>query len=121
MPRILVIDDDRQLRRAIRHVLEAAGYEVLEAADGAEGLRLHHEQRPDLVLVDIFMPEQDGLEFIRSVCTEAPQTKVIAMSGGGRTGMVDVLHAATAFGAARTLVKPFQLRQLLNAVWELVG
>src|SRR3989449_9307464 len=65
--RILVMDDDGTLRGAIRVALEAAGYEVLEAADGHAGLRLQREQGADLVLVDIFMPERDGLEVIRAL------------------------------------------------------
>ena len=73
MPTILVIDDDALLRSAVRAALEAAGYVVIEAADGEKGLRLHREQGPDLVIVDIFMPEQDGLDVIRDVRSRAPQ------------------------------------------------
>ncbi|HZI22892.1 MAG TPA: response regulator, partial [Gemmatimonadales bacterium] len=82
MARILVMEDDPSFRNAVRVVLEAAGYEVIEAADGAVGLRLHREQGADLVLVDIFMPERDGLEVIRALKIEAPGAKIIAMSGG---------------------------------------
>src|SRR2546422_179515 len=86
--RILVMDDDELLRGALRVVLEAAGYEVIEAADGNAGLRLEREQSADLVLVDIFMPERDGLEVIRALRTEIPQPKIIAMSGGGQTRQI---------------------------------
>src|SRR2546430_4592169 len=79
MERILVIEDDALLRGAIRIVLESAGYEVLDAADGDAGLRLHREQGADLVVVDLYMPERDGLEVIREVRAEAPQSKIIAM------------------------------------------
>src|SRR6267378_6795934 len=82
--RILVMDDDELLRGALRVALEAAGYEVVEAANGDEGLRLQREQGADLVLVDIFMPERDGLEVIRALRAETPQTKIVAMSGGGQ-------------------------------------
>src|SRR5436189_4697771 len=119
--RILVMDDDGMLRGAIRIALEAAGYEVLEAADGHAGLRLQREQTADLVLVDIFMPERDGLEVIRALRAEIPQPKIVAMSGGGRTGQVEVLRAAAALGASRTLLKPFQPQELLKAVRELLG
>ncbi len=121
MTRILVMDDDELLRSALRVVLEAAGYEVIEAADGNAGLRLQREQDADLVLVDIFMPERDGLEVIRALRAEIPQPKIIAMSGGGQTGQIEVLEAAAAFGAARTLLKPFQPRQLLKAIRDLLG
>src|SRR2546425_689679 len=119
--RILVMDDDALLRGALRVVLEAAGYEVIEAADGDAGLRLQREQGADLVLVDIFMPERDGLEVIRALRAEFPQPKIVAVSGGGRTGQIEVLRAAAALGAARTLLKPFQPRDLLKAIRELLG
>src|SRR5437588_215958 len=100
MTRILVIDDDALLRGAIRVVLESAGYEVLEAGDGNAGLRLYREPGADLLVVDLFMPERDGLEVIRAVRAEAPQAKIIAMSGGSSL-QLDLLDAAAAFGAAR--------------------
>ena len=115
------MDDDELLRSALRVVLEAAGYEVMEAADGNAGLRLQRQQGADLVLVDIFMPERDGLEVIRALRTEIPQPKIIAMSGGGQPGQIEVLEAAVAFGAARTLLKPFAPRELLMAIRGLLG
>src|SRR5260370_16043486 len=84
MARILVMDDDGVIRAAVRRILESAGHEVLEAADGAAGLRLHREQGADLVVVDIFMPGRDGVEVIRALRQEAPLAKVVAISGGGR-------------------------------------
>src|SRR5436309_7824385 len=121
VPRILVMDDDELLRSALRVVLEAAGYEVMEAADGNAGLRLQRQQGADLVLVDIFMPERDGLEVIRALRAAHPQPTIVAMSGGGRTGQIEVLEAAAALGASRTLVKPFEPRQLLKVIRELLG
>src|SRR5438309_1003290 len=118
--RILVIDDDALLRGAIRVVLESAGYEVIEAGDGDAGLRLHREPGADLVVVDLFMPERDGLEVIRAVRAEAPQAKIIAMSGGSSL-QLDLLDAATAFGASRALWKPFAPAMLLATVRELLG
>src|SRR5438128_11074644 len=120
MARILVIDDDALLRGAIRVVLESAGYEVIEAGDGDAGLRLHREPGADLVVVDLFMPERDGLEVIRAVRAEAPQAKIIAMSGGSSL-QLDLLDAATAFGASRALWKPFAPAMLLATVRELLG
>lgn len=121
MARILVIDDDALLRGALRVALEAAGHEVREAADGDAGLRLQREQAAELVLVDIFMPGRDGLEVIRALRAERPQAKIVAMSGGGQTGQIEVLSAAAAFGASRTLLKPFEPRVLLKAIRELLG
>jgi len=120
MARILVIDDDRLLREAVRALLESARYDVIEAADGDAGLRLYREQGADLVLVDIFMPERDGLEVIRTLRAEAPQALIIAMSGGGRLVKVDLLQAAARFGASRTLAKPFEPRTPLSAVHGLL-
>ena len=120
MARILVIDDDALLRRVIRVALEAAGYEVIEAGDGTAALRVYREQGADLLLVDLFIPEPDGLEVIRTVRAEAPGAKIIAMSGGGSLKL-DLLAAAAAFGASRTLWKPFVPDVLLAAVRELLG
>ena len=119
--RILVMDDDELLRGALRVALEAAGYEVVEAGDGNAGLRLQREQAADVVLVDIFMPERDGLEVIKALQAETPRPKIIAVSGGGKTGQIEVLRAAAAFGASRTLLKPFQPRELLTAIREVLG
>ena len=118
--RILVIDDDALLRGAIRVVLESAGYEVIEAGDGGAGLRLYREGGADLLLVDLFIPEPDGLEVIRAVRAEVPDARIIAMSGGGSLKL-DLLAAAQAFGAARALWKPFVPSVLLGAVRDVLG
>jgi CheY-like chemotaxis protein len=120
MARILVIDDEDVLRNALRVVLESAGYEVLDAARGAAGLRLYHERGADLVLVDIFMPEMDGLEVIRALRGEIPRPKLVAMSGGGQTGNTDILTMAATLGAKRTLRKPFAASELLRTLHDLL-
>ena len=121
MTRILVMDDDALLRAALRTVLEAADYDVLEAADGEAGLRLYHERGADLVVVDIFMPERDGLEVIRALRAAVPGPKILAMSGGGQSAQLEILKAAAVLGADRTLRKPFQPHQLLTAIGDLLG
>lgn len=120
MARILVIDDDRPLRGAFRVVLEAAGYDVIDAADGEAGLRLHSEHGADLVIVDIFMPRRDGLEVIRALRAVIPRPKIIAISGGGDSGHTDILMTAAALGAASTLHKPFEPHELLAVIRELL-
>jgi DNA-binding response OmpR family regulator len=120
VPRILVVDDDQVLRGALRLVLEAAGYDVAEAGDGDAALRAFKEDGADLVLLDIFLPERDGLEVIRALRAAIPPPQIVAMSGGGRIGHLEVLKAAAAFGAARTLRKPFESRDLLAAIGELL-
>jgi CheY-like chemotaxis protein len=114
------MDDDDVFRSALCVVLEEAGYEVIEAADGAAGLRLLRDRGADLVLVDIFMPEMDGLEVIRALRTQVPRPKVVAMSGGGQAGREDILKIAAALGAERTLKKPCTSHDLLAAVGDLL-
>ena len=116
MARILVIDDDEMLRHTIGRILRRAGYDVIEAGDGAAGLRLYREQGADLVLTDTFMPGQDGLEVIRELRREQPRPKVLAMSGGGSVGLLEVLEAAVALGAMGAVRKPFAREELLNAI-----
>jgi signal transduction histidine kinase/CheY-like chemotaxis protein len=118
--RILVIDDDAQLRSAITRLLGQAGYDVLAAGDGAAGLALYHEQGADLVIVDVFMPERDGLEVIRALRAEPCPAKIIAISGGDQTGHLELLKVAEVVGASRTLTKPMALKELLATVRELV-
>lgn len=121
MARILVIDDEELLRKTVRVILEVDGHEVLEAADGELGLGMLRAQGADLVLVDMFMPKRDGLEVIRALRNEVPRPRIIAMSGGGQTGQADVLSVAAAFGASRILRKPFEPRELLSTVREVLG
>src|SRR5437660_11286305 len=115
MARILVIDDDALLRGAIRVALESTGYEVIEAADGDAGLRLHREQGADLVVVDLFLPERDGLEVIRAVRAEAPGAKIIAMFGGSSLGL-DLRHAVDSLDASCYLVMPLRRCMLAYVV-----
>ncbi|HYT83054.1 MAG TPA: response regulator [Gemmatimonadales bacterium] len=72
MARILVIDDDGQVRRAVRRILERVGHAVVDVADGEAGMRAHRERPADLIVTDIFMPEQDGIETIQQVRREFP-------------------------------------------------
>src|SRR5207249_12050217 len=80
--RILVIDDDALLRRAIRVALEAAGHEVIEAGDGDAALRVYRQQGADLLLVDLFIPEPDRLELNRPLRAELAERKILALPGG---------------------------------------
>ena len=121
MTRILVIDDDDVVRQALRAILEAAAYDVMEASDGKAGLQVYQEQGAELVIVDIFMPEQDGLEVIRALRAAIPPPKIVAISGGGQTVQGDMLKVAAAFGASRTLRKPFEPRDLLTTIRDVLG
>jgi two-component system chemotaxis response regulator CheY len=120
MATILVIDDDAQVRAALRRILERAGYTVVTAADGQAGMRLHRERPADLIITDLFMPDQDGIETIRQLRREGPAVPILAVSGGDQTGAMDLREGAALLGASRTLGKPFELAQLLAAVGELL-
>jgi DNA-binding response OmpR family regulator len=116
MPRILVIDDDPDIREFLSDVLNAAGHTVFTASDGREGLRRYWELRPDLVITDIFMPENNGLDVILELAST--DASVIAISGGGHVDNVNYLDDALSFGARCTLTKPFTIGALLRAVNE---
>jgi len=114
MATILLIDDDAQVRMLCQTALEAAGYCILTAENGPHGLRLLQEQEMDLALVDIFMPNMDGLEVIPLLHKTRPACKIIAMSGGSWEW--DYLDTAKQLGANDMLKKPFSIQELLDAV-----
>jgi DNA-binding response OmpR family regulator len=116
--RVLVIDDDAHIRELMQRILSGAGYLVACAVDGNDGVRTFDEFRPDLVITDIIMPDKEGLETIRELRSRDPAVPIIAVSGGGRVGTLDVLSIAEKFGANRILAKPFTLSTLLNLVRE---
>lgn len=115
-PRILVIEDESAVRAVLYEVLASAGYRVLEAADGKEGLRLFETQAPDLVVTDMLMPEKDGIETIVEIRRKAPNIGIVAVSGGGRARNLDFLDFSKTVGATEVLAKPFTREQLLDAV-----
>jgi CheY-like chemotaxis protein len=114
MATILLIDDEDSVRMIFQVALERAGYRVLTAESGKHGLRLLEQQEVDLIFVDIFMPEMDGLELIPLLRKTRPATKIIAISGG--SGQRNYLDIAKHLGAHDTLKKPFSLQELLEAV-----
>ena len=120
MARILLIDDDGGVRRTVRRLLERAGHAVLEAADGQEGLRLHREWRPDLIIADIFMPQVDGLELILQLRREAAAVPIVILSGGDGSGTPDLRKEAALLGAARVLSKPCAPDDLIGIVTRLL-
>jgi DNA-binding response OmpR family regulator len=121
MPKILLIDDDDQLRTMLKLVLTSSGYEVSEACNGNEASRIYQQQYPDLVITDLLMPDKEGLELIMELRRNNKDIKIIAMSGGGRGGAVNYLEAAGKLGAQQTLAKPFSRQELLRAVRAVMG
>ena len=118
MARILVIDDEEDMRALVQQTLESDGHEVIPAPDGAQGLALQRKRPADLVITDIFMPEREGLETIHDLKREFPRVKIIAMSGGGRASNVldSISTMASALGIDAFLLKPFDLATLLDSV-----
>jgi DNA-binding NtrC family response regulator len=121
MARILIIDDDEQMRLMLQQMLTRAGHRVDPAANGLEGLALYRSHPADLIITDLIMPEKEGLETIIEFRREFPLAKIIAISGGGRVGSMDFLPLARRLGAARTLAKPFEREQLVEAVEEVLS
>lgn len=122
MKRILVIDDEEQVRSMLRMTLEDAGYEVEDAPDGDRGVRIFREKPTDVIITDILMPEKEGIETILELRRDFPGIKIIAISGGGRFRSPNTfLTMAEHFGASRTFSKPLRQRELLSAVRELAG
>jgi len=121
MARILVIDDELSLRRVLRRILERAGHTVFDAPDGRKGLALWRDEPVDVVVTDIFMPEKDGIEVIMEMKKAAAKPKIIAMSGGGSRGRLDVIPGALMLGADRIILKPFDQQLLLSTVEEVIN
>lgn len=116
MASILIVDDQASILQLLRRILERHGHSVTEAVDGFTALEKVSESRPDLVITDIFMPEMDGLEFLRRLRDLSPRPGVIAMSGGGVMAHDQVLALAEALGASLVLTKPFMPKDVLNGV-----
>ena len=121
MKKILVIDDEEQMRDMLQGLLEQRGYEVVVAPNGKVGARLCTEEQIGVVITDLLMPEMDGIETIMALKREFPDVKIIAISGGGRIGPEDYLKMANSLGAQYTLKKPFSTKELLEAVKDLMG
>src|SRR5687767_10081306 len=121
MATILLVDDDEQLRPMLKMVLERAGHVVNEAGNGKEALMSYSRQQTELVVTDLVMPDKEGLETIIELRRAHPGLKIIAMSGGGRTGASNYLELAVKFGANHILNKPFSNQELLDGVKMLVS
>jgi two-component system chemotaxis response regulator CheY len=119
--RILLVDDDRAVRKTVRNMLERAGHGVVEAENGLEGIERLKSDRIELILTDLVMPVMDGLNFIKTAHCLIPSVKIIAMSGGARTGSTDLLETAMDCGATMTVQKPFTSVELQSAIDQCGG
>ncbi|NLJ91079.1 MAG: response regulator [Clostridiales bacterium] len=117
--RILVCDDAAFMRMMIKDILTKNGYEVVgEAENGNVAVERYNELKPDLVLMDITMPEMDGIEALKQIMANDPSAKVIMCSAMGQQAMV--IESIKA-GAKDFIVKPFQAERVLEAIEKVVG
>ena len=115
MPTILVVDDDQQIRAWLRQILESKGYEVEEASDGKEALVICERVKPALVVLDIFMPNMDGLEFILHNRSGPQSAKFLVLSGNLVNGY-RMCQTARVFGAHDAIDKPFSAEEFIRRV-----
>jgi CheY-like chemotaxis protein len=113
---ILVVDDEPMVRRTLRAALELAGHTVAEAEDGDSCLGAVRERAPDLILMDIIMPNREGVETITVLRQTGFAAPIVAISGGGRTGGMLFLETAAMLGATRTLPKPVRNADLMKTI-----
>jgi len=116
MTRILLVEDDDDVREMVYQILTREGYEVEQTANGRLALESFQKNPADLVITDLIMPEKEGLEMIRDLVNGYTGVKIIAISGGGRLDPGDYLRTARVFGARKTIHKPFGRSELLDTV-----
>lgn len=120
MAKILIIEDDSEVRSLIQRLLERAGHDIITAEDGVEGMAAFRSDSPDVVITDLFMPRMKGLDTIKEIRDINAAAKILAISGGGSFSPETHLKHARGAGATETLAKPFKPNELLNAVGRLV-
>ena len=122
MSNVLLIEDDKDYLELMKDALEIAGFRVITAANGNEGIRLFSEQPCRIVVTDLLMPGKEGYETILALKQIMPAVRIIAISGGGNTGRgEDLLRHAKAFGAHFTMSKPIVMKDLVAAVGQLTS
>lgn len=120
MARILIVDDEENVRFTLAKTLKGHHHEVYEASDGDRALELLNEQDIDLVVTDILMPNREGLETIQEIRMNWPDVKIIAMSGGGRIRNTEFLNVAQKFGADLIMKKPFSMSEFNDQVGKVL-
>jgi CheY-like chemotaxis protein len=123
MTKVLVIEDDPEVRQTLIYILEDEGYSVVTAEDGAKGVKKFASDQPDLVITDVFMPNQEGFQTIREILALKPQAKIIAASAGfgsssprGGDKRDFYLRLARQLGATEVIAKPFEVDDLVRCV-----
>jgi len=116
MTRILLVDDDESFRAALTKLLLLKGFSVETASDGRDGLRKFRSTQFDVIILDVWMPEKDGLETLIEIRRDLPSAKVIVMSGAGSIGITKPLDTALRLGALAVIAKPFKSEELLDTI-----
>ncbi|MFH0968719.1 MAG: response regulator [Methanobacteriota archaeon] len=119
MPRILIVDDTDFDRNLLKNILSSAGYDIAGMASGGEeGIRMYRELIPDLAILDLVMPDLNGIDTLRRIRGEYPRAQVMLCTSIGEESMVDL---AKRLGARGYVVKPYQAAHILKAVEHIVG
>ena len=121
MPKVLIIDDEEDIRSVLKDMLDMSGYEVNTAENGRQAKDLYDKTEYDVVITDIIMPEQDGFEVILDYRNKNQLDRIIAISGGGRTSAEDYLNIANHFGVSSIFSKPPNYKDLIAKVDEIVA
>ncbi|GAP07893.1 MAG TPA: response regulator [Anaerolinea thermolimosa] len=118
MAKILIVDDAEFLRVRITKMLSGDGFEVFEAENGLKALNTYKEVKPDVVLMDVTMPEMDGLTALKEIRKFDPQARVVMLTA---LGQESVVLEAVKSGARDFIVKPFERERVMSAIQKLVG
>lgn len=121
MANVLIVDDDPLVLETLSQMMISANYTIATAGNGVQALKLLQKQSPDLIIMDMIMPEMEGLETIRQIRAMHPSVKIIAISGGGSLRPQDYLEMARKLGADFALTKPLDREELLNAARSLIS
>jgi len=129
MKKILIVDDEEDIRDALQMILRAEGYDIKLAEDGNQALQIQREFAADLLITDIIMPDRDGISLIKMMHNDFPQTKIIAISGGGDPvgyqpdAITTTVYLSTAKmeGADQVMSKPFERNDIIQAVKRLLS
>ncbi|MBT4269660.1 MAG: response regulator [Deltaproteobacteria bacterium] len=120
MTKILIIEDDNDFRQMLHLTLKHNGYDVIEAADGQKGVELYYEEKPDLVITDIFMPGKEGVETVIELRESNPNIKIIAISGAVTHSKLNFLSEMQDIGVQKVFEKPFKSEDFLAGIKELL-
>jgi YesN/AraC family two-component response regulator len=121
MANILLVDDEPLVIESLSNAITRKGHTVVTAANGVQGMEKFSEGKFDLVITDIIMPDKEGIELIMEMRRHCPGVKIVAISGGGRTGNVEFLKMATKLGAVASLKKPIRLAEFYKVLSESLG